>query len=115
MLQRLLTILLVSLIVHLAGGPEAVAATAHPSGTTIRFRTCLTVNKPIKQDLKLEHNLSVRCRVPQVWKTGYPQNLNLSGSFPAPVASGYDSSRSAPAGADSAYILGLIYPFHGFL
>ncbi|HEY0895531.1 MAG TPA: hypothetical protein VGE15_03180 [Sphingobacteriaceae bacterium] len=115
MVQRFLTILLVSFLLHLVFGPEAVARTTGRPEATIRFRTCLAVNKPFKQDLKVQHTISVRCRVPQVCKSAYSRNLQVSGSLPAPVPCSNDSSRSAPAGADSAYILGLIYPFHGFL
>lgn len=115
MVQRFLAILLVFFMIHLVGGLEASAVTARQKEASAGFRPEPVVRKAFKQNLKAQHTMSFRCRVPQVFKTAYSRNIPASAFLPVPASCSNDSSPSAPAGADSAYILGLIYPFHGFL
>ncbi|HEY1008309.1 MAG TPA: hypothetical protein VGD92_14045 [Sphingobacteriaceae bacterium] len=115
MLQRLLTILLVTLGIHLSGAHGGFAATIQKPEQTIRLRSCLTVNKTSGEDPKIRHSVSVRPRVPQVSKTVYPRNPMLTGSVQGPAPGWSTGSPTAAGGAGTDYILRLIYPFHYFL
>lgn len=115
MLQRLLTILLVTLGIHLSGAHRSFAATIQKPEQTIRLRSCLTVNKTPGEDPKIRPSVSVRPRVPQVSKTAYPRNPMLAGSVQGLVPCRSTGSPAPAEGAGSDYILRLIYPFHYFL
>jgi hypothetical protein len=110
MLLRSIKILLLSLFIHLISGHEVLAASTQRSEISSSFR----INKPARQDLKLLAPFSIRCRVPQFSKTFQPRILHSAMSFTDPGT--YFSYVSvAPTRAESAYTLGLIYPFHSFL
>ncbi len=115
MLQRFLTIFLVTLGIHLSGAHGGFAATIQKPEQTIRLRSSLTVNKGGEKDPKIRHTVSLRSRIPQVSKTVYPRNPLLTGSVQGPVPDRTMGSPAAAEGADTDYILRLIYPFHYFL
>jgi hypothetical protein len=111
MLLRSIKILLLSLIIHVISGDEALAATIQRSDISTSFR----LNKPGKQDLKLLAPFSIRCRIPQFSKTFHPRILHAAVSFKDPGTYLAPVSGASYKRAESAYTLGLIYPFHCFL
>jgi len=116
MLQSLLKIFITSLFLIFVSGTGGYAAPSNSSQATISVGDTYRFSKDRnRHDLKLMHPGSLRCRIPQPQKSFCPK-VFLKADYTAQEALPLflSGSTSVFNSADSAYILGIIYPFHFF-
>lgn len=116
MLQGFFKIFFASLFLIFLSGNDGYATPGSSSTATIKVRDHYCFSKDNnRQDLKLMHPASLRCRIPQSPKPFCPKTF-LKSDYTVPKAGTIllQKETGIYKSAGSAYILGIIYPFHFF-
>ncbi|HEY0900081.1 MAG TPA: hypothetical protein VGD90_12155 [Sphingobacteriaceae bacterium] len=117
MLQNFFKIFFASLFLIFLSGKDGYPNSGNSSKTTIKVRHSFLLYKDAnpRHDLKRMHLASLRCRIPQSPKPFCPKSF-LRSDYTVPKAGTIllQKETGIYKSAGSAYILGIIYPFHFF-